>query len=228
VKQLEWERVVSDLRQVEDIDRAVEASFTLARIAGPSRIPDLYDLLEDPDDFVREAAADPLAHLEGIRAIPALFRALTRGIQEGHDNDSLHATLSALLEAHQQQAVLILTEMLNDASSATRANAAWGLGFVSSEASPDVLVGALRDENANVRSAAAASLASFKGDLQAVDSLIGALKDSDEQVRIAAAHALGYGEDKRAVSPLREAQHDPSESVRTFATRALKQLGEKA
>lgn len=82
------------------------------------------------------------------------------------------------------------------------------------------LIGALKDQDVEVRRAAAQALANLE-DPRAVPGLIGALEDQDTEVRLYAAMALGQLEDKRAVAPLLGLLKDRSVDVRRHALGAL-------
>jgi hypothetical protein len=83
------------------------------------------------------------------------------------------------------------------------------------------LIAALKDENSDVRKAAADAL--VKIGAPAVEPLIAALKDENSDVRQAAAKALGKIGDPRAVEPLIAALKD--KDVRKAAAEALGRLG---
>ncbi len=222
IPEQQWIHLVDALRS-DDIDRAVDAAQTLAEIADATHIPALYQLLQDHDFFVREAAADPLARLEGARALPRLFQALRRGRQDGHDNDGLTALTADVIEQHQDDALPVLLAMHRSPSSEERAEAAWALGFVASDLACEALLHAVRDESTAVRSAAIGSLSSCKtGTTREI--LIQALTDPDEEVRVNAAASLGYLGDQQAVPALQAALHDPEPQVRAFAAYALERL----
>lgn len=225
-KQPEWEQVLVDLNSI-NADRASKAGLALTKIADESHVPELYALLQEPNFFIRESAADPLARLEGVRALPALLQALTRGSQQGHDDDTLRSIIVGLLKAHRSEAAPMLLEILDNDVATTRSNAAWALDYVSSAISAEPLLKALRDAAPDVRSAAAGSLCNFEENPQVVDELIRVLQDSDEQVRASAAMSLGFLDDKRAVPALRDALRDPSDKVRCFAALALEDLDVK-
>jgi HEAT repeat protein len=222
----EWERILADLRAEDDVDRIVRAAEQLDALADQSHISDLHRLIQDDDWFIRETAAAPLARLEGARALPLLFHALTRGQQQGHDNDGLSTTIVSVLEEHRQACAPLLLSMLADPDPAKRAHAAWGLGWQPPEVACVPLLTALRDPDANVRGAAAGSLGSCKVD-GITDALLPLLYDSDEQVRVDVAAALGYRGDTRAIPALQIALHDPSERVRSFAKYALERLAKR-
>lgn len=222
----DWVQLISDLRNEDDIDRAAEACEKIAQVADESHVADLYALLQDANFFVREAVTVPLARLEGLKALPALFHALTRGFNEGCDNDSLSSTIADLLEDNQAAAAPILLDMLTAAESETRANAAWALGFVAEEITADPLLAALSDTDAGVRSDAAGSLASFGSDPRVIEALLRALSDSNEQVRISAASSLGYLGDPRAIEPLKALLKITSRKFRPVVKDALERLGQ--
>jgi HEAT repeat protein len=221
---MSWEQAVADLCG-NDVDRALKAGAVIRETADESRVPELYALLENGDLFVREMVADPLAMIEGVRSLPALLGALTRGVREGNDNDGLQVILSDVVEQNADDAAPVLLEMLGDDCTETRANAAWALGYASSVVPADALLQALKDNDSSVKVAAAGSLEGFTGDVCVVDGLIDLLQDPDEQVRTAAVDALGYLGDKRAVPVLEEALKDPSGRVSEFAGYALERLG---
>ncbi|MEP6732908.1 MAG: HEAT repeat domain-containing protein [bacterium] len=82
------------------------------------------------------------------------------------------------------------------------------------------LIARLKDENADVRVAAANSLGKLE-DARAVPGLIGALKDTEPKVRSAAAEALGQFKDPRAITALAAALSDASAEVKQNALDAL-------
>ena len=222
----EWERILADLRAEDDVDRIVQAAGQLDVVATEAHVPDLYRLIQDDDWFIRDAAAEPLARLEGVRALPLLFRALTRGWQQGQDNDGLSTTIVGVLETYPPACAPLLLAMLQDAEATIRENGAWALGWQPSEIALAPLLRAVHDSDAGVRAAAAGSLSSFKV-ADSVDALIPLLHDSDEQVRVSAAAALGDLGDPYAVAALQSALHDRSEQVRSFAQYALDRLRKK-
>lgn len=220
-----WAQLIQALYS-EDVDRAVRACEEISETADETNISELYSLLEDASFFIREAAAFPLARLEGVRALPALFRAFTRGIQDGHDNDLMSVAIGDLLEENQQSALPLLENMLLDENKDLRANAAWALGFVAEYTSPAILLNLLGNEtDLEVKLAAIGSLGSFKGYPEVVESLIHLLDDNNEQVLIGAISSLGYLGDKRAIAPVKEVLHKTANKrVREFVQFAIKQL----
>ncbi len=88
------------------------------------------------------------------------------------------------------------------------------------------LIAALKDENVEVRRAAARSLPNLR-DRRAVPALIEALKDSDAEVRMSAADGLGEFSDARAVPGLAALLKDGSKDVRRAALSALHEFADQ-
>jgi len=84
------------------------------------------------------------------------------------------------------------------------------------------LIGRLKDEDAEVRAAAAESLGKLE-DSRAVPGLIGALSDREAKVRAAAAQSLAKFTDPRALGPLSALLADQETEVRKEALDALTQ-----
>jgi len=82
------------------------------------------------------------------------------------------------------------------------------------------LIARLKDENAEVRAAAAHSLGKLE-DPRAVPGLMAALKDTDPRVRSAAADALGEFRDPRAIEALSAALGDANTEVKENVLNAL-------
>jgi bilin biosynthesis protein len=221
----EWDRIIAELHDVEDIRRAVGAYERLSKAADESWLPRLHQLLATGRDFfVREAAAYPIARLEGLRALPQLLHALKRGEDEGHDNDGLAALVSDLVWANPDQAAPLLIQMIGSSSERQRSDAAWLWGFAATALPPEPLLRLSKDPSPPVRSAAIGSLGTYKGRDDVFATLTQALHDSDESVRCSAASALGFYEDQRALPLLRELLPSASERVRPIIKYALQQL----
>ena len=84
------------------------------------------------------------------------------------------------------------------------------------------LIARLKDEDAEVRAAAAHSLGRLE-DARAVPALIDVLKDSKPRVRAAAAEALGQFHDVRSIAPLVALLSDANADVKQNALEALSQ-----
>lgn len=225
VSMIEWDRIIADLHDVEDIDRAVGACEALDKAADESWLPRLHQLLAKGSDFfVREAAATLIARLEGLRALPQLLHALQLGEEEGHDNDRLASLVSGLVSANPEEAAPALCQMIREPSERRRSAAVWLWGFAANALAPEPLLALLSDPSARIRSATVGSLGSFEDREDVFAGLVQALEDPDEGVKCSAAIALGYYGDQRAVSPLRALLSDSSESVQRIVEYALEQL----
>ena len=223
----EWNQIIEKLRG-EDIDQAVKAIETLDQKADPSDLPELYLLLEDPSFFVREAAAYPLARLEGAKALERLFVALNRGQKDGHDNDSLTSVIADLLEKYPTEVLPIILRLMVSQEKQDRKNAAWAMGFLHRVASPQPLLELLKKEgDPGVQSAAIGSLSSFNKDEEVFQILLAWLDSGYEQTRIEAAASLAYFGDKRAIGPLKQALYRGSKREKDILQYALKILEAK-
>lgn len=225
----DWERIVTDLHgAVDDVDRAVAAFQALNETADISWLPRLHCLLaEGRDFFVREAAAVPIARLEGLRALPQLLHALHIGLEEGHDHDGLVSTVTDLVSAKPAQAAPILLEMIRDPLDWRRANAAWLWGYAAETIAVEPLLAALNDPVHCVRSEAAGALSSFEDREEVFSALCHATRDTNKEVRNSAVSALGYYGDQRAVPLLKKLRRDWTTQVRSTAKYALRQLREQ-
>ncbi|MEO7456408.1 MAG: M56 family metallopeptidase [Gemmatimonadaceae bacterium] len=87
------------------------------------------------------------------------------------------------------------------------------------------LIARLKDEDTDVRVAAAQSLGKLE-DSRAVPGLIAALRDAESKVRAAAADALGQFKDPRSVAPLAALLSDPNTDVKKEALNALSEFDE--
>jgi HEAT repeat protein len=220
-----WSQLILNLRS-DNIKRSIRAAQKIDEMAEEANVPELYSLLNDENFWIREMAAYPLARLEGVKALPSLFQALTRGFQEGHDNDGLSAIIAQLLETNQEKATPLLLQILKSPDEETRANAAWALGFTASQIMPTVLLQVLETETIpKVRSAITGSLSSFHNSAEVFDKLLELMNDSDEQVKIDAIAGIGYLGNKKAIPHLKEVLAKSSSSrVQEFAEYALKNL----
>jgi HEAT repeat protein len=123
------------------------------------RVIQLISQLTDPNEGIREHAADGLGRVE-------------------YPSD-----ISELLGAGDSRAVGSLIGALKDKDSRVRHVAAFALWGAKDPRVVDPLIAALKDKDTHVRSAAAVSLSKIK-DPRAVDPLIAYLKDGDSLSRI--------------------------------------------
>lgn len=222
-----WTQLVDDLLNSQDVQRVLQVVEAISKVATESHVPELYALVRHPDFFVREAAAWPLARLEGVKALPALFQAYTLGLRDGQDNDGLSATIADLLEEYKQESAPVILGMLQNTDTDVKVNAAWAAGYIAPEIPAQVLLTLLanKSEALIVRAAAAGSLASYGDNIAVVEALIEAASDMSKQVRMSAISALGYLGSKKAIQPLKAAQIGASSKEETELIKyALRQL----
>ncbi len=220
-----WKSLIEAMQDVDDVDRAVEASLALAKEADQEDLPRLVDLIDSDDFFIRECAADPLARLARAKALPYLLDAQIRGWQEGHDNDGIHTILLDFIQTHPAESENILSNYFDSQLSGERRAAAWGWGCLAEWVSPAPLLAALNDPSPHVRSTAAGSLGSFEGHPEVVKALIPGLQDPNAQVRVSTAAALGALGDPGAIPALKTALlEETSMRVRSFILIALNKL----
>ena len=131
MNQQDWIKLVAELRNVSDVDRASGAAETLRGTATADDLPRLMELLRDQDFFVREAAAFPVSELAGPEALPELLAALQLGFDQGHDNDGFQAALIDLVQANPTPAKEVLAKLAISPDPKVRENAVWLLEFSS-------------------------------------------------------------------------------------------------
>lgn len=240
------------LEQLRDSNPDVRRRAALALGETSSRLTDaahagergrvlngLLTTLNDPDPFVRKAAATSVLMFprdavtaEQASAAPALAAALAdteRSVRK------VAAGSLATLGANAAEAVPALTAALKDEDDFVREQAAGTLGKIGPPAKTAVpsLIHALNnDEVSYVREHAAKALGLIGGDAigprlpEAVQALIGGLKAPERGVRKDSARALGQlGPAARAASAaLREAAKDKEKDVRELAAESLQRL----
>jgi HEAT repeat protein len=128
----QWRDLTRALRDTGSLDGAVAAASTLQALASVEDVPRLLSLLEDPDFFVREAAAWPLSDLGCTDALPALIRARRLGYAEGRDNDGLNAAMADLVSMNAHAARPILEHLSKGSDAYASKTAQWLLDFCES------------------------------------------------------------------------------------------------
>ena len=118
---------------------------------------------------------------------------------------------------------VLISTLINDKSSVTRADAAEALGEIGDKRAVEPLIDALRDADYTVQLHAAEALVKV-GDKRAVEPLIVTLKVGDSSLRMLAAKALGEIGDAGAVEPLTAALKDDDVFVRNRAESALEKI----
>ena len=219
-----------DLPDAEDRKHAAETLGHLGS-AAKDAVPHLVELLKDPEETVRAAAADafkigPSAAVV-VPRLAELLRNPIAGVR-GAAADALGKIGPAAKDA-----VPHLVELLKDPSEDVRRAAADALGEIGPAAKDAVplLVELLKDRDVAVRRAAADALGKIGSAAKdAVPLLVELLKDRDVAVRRAAADALGKigSAAKDAVPLLVELLKDRGEDVRQAAADALGEIGSAA
>jgi len=138
-------QLVSDDRQTRR-----EAEETLGRMAEPSTIRPLYDLLASPDARVRASAGLALRRMGGPQVTEVLLEALM------DERAYVRRTAAWVLrELHDESVVGALVQRLSDRVPVVRQTAAWTLGELHARSAAGLLVRLLDDEDADVRRGAA-------------------------------------------------------------------------
>ncbi|BAY65351.1 HEAT repeat-containing PBS lyase [Calothrix brevissima NIES-22] len=199
------------------------AAKTLTIIADPRAVPDLLQaFLNDEDTVVRSSAAGALART-GEASVPALLDILA---SDEHPQD-IKGHAAWALAFIGSEAADYLYKALNAASLDVRCAVIGALGHVAQEQSDEkscnLLVSALTDPEALIRTEAAAALGQVNYP-PSVPHLILALHDSDLDVRKAAINSLGKIGDRAANEPLQALLNDEQEVVRILAKLAIAQI----
>lgn len=199
------------------------AAKTLTIISDPRAVPDLlHAFLNDEDTVVRSSAAGALART-GEASVPALLEILA---SEEHPQD-IKGHAAWALAFIGSEAADYLYKALNAASLDVRCAVIGALGHVAQEQSDEkscnLLVSALTDPEALIRTEAAAALGQVNY-APSVPHLIMAIRDTDLDVRKAAINSLGKIGDRTANEPLQALLHDEQEVVRVLAKLAIAQI----
>jgi HEAT repeat protein len=163
---------------------------------GASGVPALRKALGDGDPLVKRDAANSLAGIEIAAVRPALGELLKLcGENNSEVRRSALAALVRIVGPEDTGAAASIRQALLDPDFEVRCNAALvlsNIGGKEAKAGLDVLLGALKKENVELRRQAAAAIHSIGPDAEkAVPALIQALRDPDEETRGNAALALG-------------------------------------
>jgi HEAT repeat protein len=217
-----WDQIIADLHS-PDVDRYVAACEAIDRAAERQHLPQLRDLLISGRDFtIREAAAEPVARMEGAAALRALLHAMRLGTAERHDNDGLNATILDVVERDPIGAAPVLRELFASPDPEDRLVAVWLWGCAGGglDVDPPVLdagplLQAARDEAAAVRALALDWLgANYRRREDVYAALLAGLIDPVASVRVGAVRGLGYFGDRRARGAVDALAADPDAEVR--------------
>lgn len=198
------------------------AAKTLTIIADPTAVPNLlYAFLNDEDTVVKGSSVGALART-GEAAVPSLLEVL--GSNQPEEIKGHAAWALAFIGS---EAAEYLYKALNDASVDVRCAVIGALGHVAQEQSDEkscnLLVSALTDPEALIRTEAASALGQVNY-LPAVPHLILAIQDTDLDVRKAAINSLGKIGDRTALEPLQPLLNDEQQVVRVLAKLAIAQI----
>ncbi|MDY6785995.1 MAG: HEAT repeat domain-containing protein [Cyanobacteriota bacterium] len=199
------------------------AAKTLTLIGDESAVPNLLQaFLTDEDTVVRSSSAGALART-GEAAAPALLEILG----DGSRPEDIKGHAAWALAFIGSEAADYLYEALTSASLDVRCAVIGALGHVAQEQrdekSCNLLVSALDDSEALIRTEAAAALGQVNYP-PAVPRLIGAMEDGDLDVRKAAINSLGRMGDRAALEALEAALQDEENVVRVLAKLAIAQI----
>lgn len=200
------------------------AAKTLTLIGDSSAVPTLLNsFLHDPDQVVRSSSVGALAR-SGDIAVPELLKILENPM--GDETIKGHAAWAlAFIGA---EAAEYLMPALNSDSLDVRSAVLGAIVKVvqdePNEKLAQVLVQALTDPEAVMRSEAASGLAQLNYPAAIPHLILAATRDRDVDVRKAAVNALGKTGDARAIEPLKAAMQDAENVVQVLAKVALSQL----
>jgi bilin biosynthesis protein len=200
------------------------AAKTLTLIGDSSAVPTLLNsFLHDPDQVVRSSSVGALAR-SGDIAVPELLKILEN--PTGDETIKGHAAWAlAFIGA---EAAEYLMPALNSDSLDVRSAVLGAIVKVvqdePNEKLAQVLVQALTDPEAVMRSEAASGLAQLNYPAAIPHLILAATRDRDVDVRKAAVNALGKTGDARAIEPLKAAMQDAENVVQVLAKVALSQL----
>lgn len=215
--------------------RRAHAARWLGRLGSPESVSDLIRLLDDSSYHVRCVAVGALASWRHPRILSALLKTLDHmrertpwGALPRRHRVPIGVVTDALI-AQGASAVAPLLPRLQSGPRPVREAVAEVLSW-SPDPHPRVraaLLGALRDDDPEVRARAAKALGKIAY-VGAVVPLADTLSDGTWFVRLQAARALGAIAHPRAIAPLVSALTDEYWQVRAAAADALRRLGDLA
>lgn len=181
----------------------------------------LSQLLEgsaDSDDDLRQMSIQALGKVGDETVIDCLTSALS-----DPTTDVCEAALQSLLllgERYQVKVIATLSPLLEHEEEQIRMYAVTVLGRLDGKDTEEHLAFAIKDESANVRSAAIRAVEG-KGGGAHLPALMLALTDENTEVRALAARALGMSGEQEAIKPLELALQDEDMWVRAAAVRSI-------
>lgn len=114
-----------------DIDGVLEALQRLMAVATEADLPELVAAIQSPRNnfWTRELFAEPISQLGGTDCLEVLFEADQLGLEEGHDNDGLHSSLTEIAHSEPEKCRAKLEELLARPEFKYREAASWLLEF---------------------------------------------------------------------------------------------------
>ncbi len=201
------------------------AKAYLAYIYGEIGAASAADLLTgsfaSPDAELRQVSIQSLGKIASARVLPILVEALGDSVEEVRE--AAMQALNDIGTRYRQETIVSVSPLLEHDDPQVRMYAVTVLGRLDGDDIEEHLAFAIKDESAQVRSAAIRAVEgkSSGGHLPA---LMLALTDENSEVRALAAEALGMTGDDKAVDPLKLALQDEDMWVRSAAVRSLGQL----
>ena len=194
----------------------------------------LENILRDPDEGVRQKAAESLSRIEAMVNFGTYVSML--------DSDDRAARIQAIYllgELATEEAVRLLQSQMSDPYDDVRAGVIQALGNNADsyrardirEKAVDIVLMGLGDLNLSIRASAADALAKFK-DTRSAAPLLEIVKDTtdhegeDVQLTVSVILALGEIGDRRAVPDIIEKTKIDNPDIREAALKALGMMGD--
>jgi len=192
----------------------------LAKFNRPEVVQAIQTQLRDPNKFIRQAALNALARMDGgVLDIEALCEML-----RDQDLEVQNKAVDVVIKARHPDTMKHLVHVLRDENEYARRAAVEVLNELGTTRDIKQLLQAIRDDDWWVRSRAADALGKIGGP-RVVDAVLELIKDPDEEVRRAAIEILNQTRDERAIKYLIEATRDPDWWVAERAVDALAEIG---
>lgn len=236
------DKLIRDL-EAKEAEVRMNAAIDLGKFQDPRVVLPLIAALGDKDPHVPVRAEESLVMLGPVAvetlagairnkeepSRPALARIIGKIMDlRGIDPlaEALESPNPALAKEARNALLRILPPALKDSRLEIRLKAAALLRDVPDPIAVGPLIGALRDQDTNVRHRAGTALG--KIGQPAGHALVGLLQDPDPGLRRVAAEQLGKIRHPEALDPLLTAMKDPDPNVRWWAAWALGEMGPAA
>jgi eukaryotic-like serine/threonine-protein kinase len=192
----------------------------LAKFNRPEVVRAIQTQLNDPNKFIRQAALNALARMDGAQVnIEALCNLL-----RDPDMEVQNKAVDVVVKAKHPETMKYLVGVLRDEDEHARRAAVEVLNELGTTRDVKELLQSIRDDDWWVRSRAADALGKIGGP-RVVDAVLELVRDKDDEVRRAAIEILNQTKDERAVQSLIEATRDPDWWVAERAVDALAEIG---